>query len=105
MEHKRRRFQFGWLNVKARKNGPDVWVLRYRETLEDSRTKTRSVSVGTIKEYPSESRARQASMSFVLSMNDKKPPDCLSPLEHSCNGTWRKSFLNATRPHLGIAVG
>src|SRR5277367_2854228 len=74
MKHKRRRFQLGWLNLKARKNGPEVWVLRYRETLEDGRKKTRSVSVGTIKEYPSESLARKASMSFVLSMNDKKPP-------------------------------
>ncbi len=75
MEHKRRRFQSGWLNLKARKNGPEVWVLRYRETLKDGRTKTRSVSLGTIKQYPSESLARRASMSFVLSMNDKKTPE------------------------------
>lgn len=74
MEHKRRRFQSGWLNLKARKNGPEVWVLRYRETLKDGRTKTRSVSLGTVKQYPSESLARRASMSFVLSMNDKKTP-------------------------------
>lgn len=74
MEHKRRRFQFGWLNLKARKNGPDVWVLRYREALEDGCTKTRSVSVGTKQQYPSESLARQASMSFMLSMNNEKPP-------------------------------
>ena len=33
MEHKRQRFQFGWLSLKKRRNGPDVWVLRYRETL------------------------------------------------------------------------
>ena len=65
MEHKRRRFQFGWLNLKARRNGPEVWVLRYRETLADGCTKTRSVSVGTTKQYPSESLARQASMSFI----------------------------------------
>ena len=43
MEHKRQRFQFGWLDLKARKNGPDVWVLRYRESLEDGRKKTRSI--------------------------------------------------------------
>jgi len=74
MEHKRQRFQFGWLNLKARKNGPEVWVLRYREALEDGRTKTRSVSIGTVKEFPSESLARKASMSHMLSINDKRPP-------------------------------
>jgi integrase len=73
MEHKRQRFQFGWLNLKARKNGPEVWVLRYREALEDGRTKTRSVSIGTVKEFPSESLARRASMSHMLSINDKRP--------------------------------
>jgi integrase len=59
MEHKRRRFQFGWLNLKVRRNGPAVWVLRYRETSQDGRMKTRSVFIGTIKEYPSESLARR----------------------------------------------
>jgi hypothetical protein len=105
MEHKRQRFQFGWLNLKVRKNGPEVWVLRHREASEDGRTKTRGVSIGTIKQYPSESLARRASMSFVLSMNDKGHRVCLFPLEHSCNGTSRKSFLNGTRPPLGIAAG
>ena len=33
MEHKRQRVQFGWVCLKARKKGPDVWVLRYRENL------------------------------------------------------------------------
>ena len=38
MEHKRQRVQFGWVCLKARKKGPDVWVLRYREI---SRTEAR----------------------------------------------------------------
>jgi hypothetical protein len=25
MEHKRQRVQFGWVSLKARKKGPDVW--------------------------------------------------------------------------------
>jgi hypothetical protein len=33
MEYKRQRVQFGWLDLKKRKNGPEFWVLRYRETL------------------------------------------------------------------------
>jgi hypothetical protein len=35
MEHKRQRVQFGWLDLKKRRNGPEVWVLRYRKTLAD----------------------------------------------------------------------
>ncbi|MFZ0980040.1 MAG: site-specific integrase [Candidatus Acidiferrales bacterium] len=74
MEHKRRRFQFGWLDLKARRNGPEVWVLRYREALANGRKKTPSVIIGTLKEYPSEALARKASASHILTMNDQKPP-------------------------------
>lgn len=72
MEHKRQGFQFGWLDLKARKNGPDVWVLRYRESSRDGHKKERSVCIGTIQEFPSASLARKASLSYVLSMNDKQ---------------------------------
>ena len=75
MEHKRQRFQFGWLNLKARRNGPAVWVLRYRESMADGRTKTPSIIIGTTKQYPSEVLARKASMSYILKLNDQKPPE------------------------------
>ena len=75
MEHKRRRFQFGWLNLKARRNGPEVWVLRYRETLANGRRRTPSVIIGTVKEYPTEALARKASMSYILTINDQNPPE------------------------------
>src|SRR6202050_1165982 len=73
MEHKRRRVQFGWLDLKMRKNGPEVWVLRYRETLADGSKRVPSLIVGSIEEYPTESRARTASMSRLLSINQEKP--------------------------------
>jgi integrase len=74
MEHKRHRFQYGWINRKARKNGPEVWVLRYRETTPDGCTRTPSVVIGTTKQYPSKSLAREASLSYILTINDEKPP-------------------------------
>lgn len=74
MEHKRQGVQFGWLDLKARKNGPDVWVLRYRGRMEEGRRKTRSVCIGTIKEFPSAALARKASMSYMLSMNEQQTP-------------------------------
>jgi len=60
MEYKRQRVQFGWLDLKKRRNGPEVWVLRYRETLADGSKRVPSLIVGSIEKYPTESRARTA---------------------------------------------
>ncbi len=73
MRHKRQRVQFGWLQLKARKNGPEVWVLRYRETQSDGYKRMPSAIIGTTKDYPTESQARKASMSLLLSINAEKP--------------------------------
>ena len=69
MEHKRQRVQFGWVCLKARKKGPDVWVLRYRENLPGGVTTRRSAIIGTVQEFPSESQARKAALSWLFSMN------------------------------------
>src|SRR6266702_1581445 len=73
MEYKRQRVHFGWLDLKRRRNGPEVWVLRYRETLADGSKRVPSLIVGSIEKYPTESRARTASMSLLLSINQGKP--------------------------------
>jgi len=73
MDLKRQRFQFGWLDLKQRKNGPAVWVLRYRERLPDGSKREPSRIIGTIKDYPTESDARTASMSLLVSINREKP--------------------------------
>jgi integrase len=62
----------GWLDLKKRRNGPEVWVLRYRETLADGSKRAPGLIVGSIEKYPTESRARTASMSLLLSINQKK---------------------------------
>jgi len=69
MEHKRQRVQFGWVCLKARKKGPDVWVLRYRENLPDGSKRRPSVAIGTVEEFPTESQARKAALSWLFSMN------------------------------------
>jgi integrase len=69
MEHKRQRYQFGWINRKMRRKGPDVWVLRYRETLATGETRKRSVRIGTVQQYPTESQARGAATAWYLSIN------------------------------------
>jgi len=45
------------------------WVLRYRENLPDGSTTRRSVAIGTVKEFPNESQARKAALSWLFSMN------------------------------------
>ena len=72
MEHKRQRVQFGWVCLKARKKGPDVWVLRYRENLPDGSKKRRSEAIGTVEEFPTESQARKAALSWLFSMNAER---------------------------------
>jgi integrase len=69
MEHKRQRVQFGWVGLKVRKKGPDVWVLRYRENLPDGGKKRRSVAIGTVEEFPTAPLARKAALSWLFSMN------------------------------------
>jgi len=69
MEHKRQRVQFGWISLKARKKGPDVWVLRYRENVANGQTKRRSAIIGTVQEFLNESQARKAALSWLFSMN------------------------------------
>ena len=46
-----------------------MWVLRYRENLLDGSVKRRSEAIGTVKEYPNESQARKAALSWLFSMN------------------------------------
>src|SRR5271155_5564047 len=79
MEHKRQRVQFGWLDLKKRRNGSEVWVLRYRETLADGSKRVPSLLVGSIEEYPTESKARTASLSLLLSINREKPEGVPAP--------------------------
>src|SRR5258707_12474978 len=68
MEHKRQRVQFGWVSLKARKKGPDVWVLRYRENLRNGVTTKRSAIIGTVQEFLNESQARKPALSRLFSM-------------------------------------
>ena len=73
MEHKRQRIQFGWICLKERKKGPNVWALRYREADPSGGMKRRSVTVGTVKEFPTKSHALKAAISWTFAMNAESP--------------------------------
>src|SRR5260370_3629908 len=69
MKFRRQRFQFGCIDRKQRKKGPDVWVLRYREYLLDGSAKQRSIIIGTVEERPTKAQARKRAQTLLLSIN------------------------------------
>ena len=106
MEHKRQRVQFGWVCLKARKKGPDVWVLRYRENLSNGVSTRRSVTIGTVKEFPERvpAHAKPLCLGLFDERRNSKRNICYVRRSHS-HGIWRKRFLKDIRPHRGIGAG
>jgi len=70
---KRQRYQFGSVERKARKKGPDVWALRYREHLLDGTNCHKSLIVGTVAQHATESQARRAAQTLLLRINADNP--------------------------------
>ena len=66
---RRQRYQFGCVERKKRRKGPDAWALRYREHLPNGIDTHRSMIVGTVEQYPTESHARRAAQALLLSIN------------------------------------
>jgi len=69
---KRTRFQFGTLQRKKRKKGPDAWVLRYYRW-ENTQRVYASRIVGTALEYPTRSLAERAAESIRMEANPSDP--------------------------------
>ena len=70
---KRTRYQFGSLERKTRRKGPDVWALRYREQIPGGAPVHKSRIVGTVEQYPTESNARRAAQVLLLRINAENP--------------------------------
>ena len=70
---KRTRYQFGCVERKDRRKGPDVWALRYREHLPDGTDAHRSLLVGTVEQFPTRSQARRAAQTLLLRINQDNP--------------------------------
>jgi integrase len=70
---KRARYQFGCIERKGRKRGPDVWALRYRERLAGGGQTHRSMVLGTVEQYATESHARKVAHALLLGINADSP--------------------------------
>jgi integrase len=77
---KRTRFQQGSLQRERRKGGPDYWVLRWRETDSNGVQVRRKTVVGTVGEYPTESKAQQAASTLRMTINQEKPRQIQNPI-------------------------
>src|SRR5579862_4209936 len=67
---KRARHQFGWLEKRKRRRGPEVWVWRYHANAQGQRTRKPAVVVGDIRRYPTKSEAWKAAEGIRLAIGN-----------------------------------
>jgi integrase len=85
---KRPRYQLGTLYSEPRKNGPDVWVYRWRETDGQGKRTLRKQIVGTVRELRTQADAQRAAEALRMNINRHTvehggPPQTVSKLvEH-----------------------
>ena len=66
---RRTRYQEGSLTSEERKRGPAVWVYRWWEKGINGKPVRRKVQLGTLEQYPSESKAQAAADALRLTIN------------------------------------
>jgi integrase len=69
----RTRYQHGNLQLDKRRNGPDVWIYRWREYGPAGKVNRRGGMVGTIEEYPTKAKALKACEHLQLTANSDNP--------------------------------
>jgi integrase len=69
----RTRYQHGSLQLDKRRNGPDVWIYRWREYSPTGEMQRRGEMIGTIEEYPTKADAQRASEHLRLTANSDNP--------------------------------
>ena len=69
----RTRYQHGNLQIDKRKNGPDVWVYRWREYTAIGGVQRRGEMIGTIDQYPTKAEALKACEHLQLTANSENP--------------------------------
>ncbi|MHB8539875.1 MAG: tyrosine-type recombinase/integrase [Candidatus Acidiferrales bacterium] len=63
---KRARHQFGWLEKRKRKRGPEVWVWRYHEDASGRKGAKPAIVVGDVRQFPTKSEAWEAAEGIRL---------------------------------------
>lgn len=112
----RTRYQHGNLQLDKRRNGPDVWVYRWREYSPAGKIQRRGEMIGTIEKYPSKADAQKASEHLRLTANSENPAARTitfgalldrytkeeMPERHSTSLAYRSYINNHIRPKWGV---
>lgn len=69
----RTRYQHGNLQLDERRNGPDVWVYRWREYGAAGKASRRGHIIGTLDEFPTKAKALKACEHLQLTANSDNP--------------------------------
>jgi integrase len=77
---KRIRYQQGCVARERRRNGPDVWIFRWREAQPNGQRTNRKVVVGTVEQYSSRSAAQKAAEAVRIHVNKETTRSILQPL-------------------------
>src|SRR6185437_11914712 len=75
---KRARHQFGWLEKRKRKRGPEVWVWRYHEDACGRKGKKPAVVVGDVRQFPTKSEAWEAAEGIRLGVGKPVQSDLVT---------------------------
>lgn len=100
---RRARYQRGSLRFIRRKDGGKLWEYRWRKAQTDSTRKRRSMIVGSLEDYPSESIAQTAVDSLRLNINLSTQQVAIKDISVKALGTTtestscRTSFLRKSR--------
>jgi integrase len=77
---RRTRYQQGTLDRVKRKEGPDCWIFRWRETDDSGKRVRRNKVVGTVEEYPTETKALIAAEALRLTINTEQTGTSQQPV-------------------------
>ena len=75
---KRARHQFGWLEKRKRKRGPEVWVWRYHADVCGRVGTKPAVVVGDVRQYPTKSEAWKAAEGIRLAVGNPVQSDLVT---------------------------
>src|ERR1700732_5040575 len=75
----RSNYQFGSLYQEARKNGPDVWVYRWRESTPEGVRQLRKRIVGSILDLRTQTGAQKAVEAFRVTLNKQAAQEASRP--------------------------
>lgn len=67
------RYQQGSVRRIARKQGPDVWIFRWRDTHADGSRKENNRVIGTVLEYRTKAAAERAAEALRININSTTP--------------------------------